>query len=120
MKDEEQIKKLGTSNPFTVPEGYFESLTSQVMDKLSDTQEEPVKLAMPTRWDKIKPWVYMAAMFVGAAIIIRVASGSKDVSATPQTDVENTSNVFIDEMFDMSMIDDYSLYVYLTDASREY
>ncbi|KAA6305576.1 hypothetical protein EZS27_042772, partial [termite gut metagenome] len=43
-----------------------------------------------------------------------------DISIITQVDVENISDEFIDEMLDMSMIDDYSLYVYLTDASREY
>ncbi|KAA6310992.1 hypothetical protein EZS27_037801 [termite gut metagenome] len=126
MNDEEKIlKRLGTSNHFTVPDGYFENLTSQVMDKLSDVRREPVKMKMPTKWDKIKPWVYMAAMFIGAAFIIRIASWKNapvddDISVITQVDAENISDEFIDEMLDMSMIDDYSLYVYLTDASREY
>jgi hypothetical protein len=127
MKDEEKIvKRQGTSNPFTVPEGYFENLTSQVMNKLSDVQREPVRMRRSTRWDRIKPWMYMTAIFIGAALIIRVVSwrnapvDNDDVSIITQADAENISDEFIDEMLDMSMIDDYSLYVYLTDASREY
>lgn len=125
MTKKKILKGLGTSNHFTVPDGYFENLTSQVMDKLSDVRRESVKMKMPTKWDKIKPWVYMAAMFIGAAFIIRIASWKNvpvddDISIITQVDVENISDEFIDEMLDMSMIDDYSLYVYLTDASREY
>jgi hypothetical protein len=121
MKEEgEVLKRIGTSNHFTTPEGYFENLTSQVMDKLSDTQREPVKMRMPTKWDPIKPWLYMTAMFIGAAVIIRIASwqntlvDNDNASISIHVDTANISDEFIDEMLDMSMIDDYSLYVYLT------
>ena len=35
MKEEDKLlRKVGTTNPFTVPEGYFENLTSEVMNRL--------------------------------------------------------------------------------------
>ena len=36
MKEEDEIlRKVGTGNAFKVPEGYFENLTSEVMDNPS-------------------------------------------------------------------------------------
>ena len=40
MKEEDKIqKKIGTENPFRVPEGYFENLTSEVMNRLPEKEE---------------------------------------------------------------------------------
>lgn len=67
----------------------------------------------------------MAAMFVGAALIIRVASTDnrpaevKDVAAVETIDTEVVSDEMIDMALDRAMMDDYSLYVYLSDANVE-
>ena len=40
MNEEEYLNsKLGKKNPFTVPEGYFEQLTAQVMEKLPEKKQ---------------------------------------------------------------------------------
>ena len=74
-----------------------------------------------TMWERAKPWVYMAAMFVGAALIIRVASSNhapaaSDCMAADETEVEME---YIDMAVDNTMLDDYSLYVYLADSDAE-
>ena len=64
----------------------------------------------------------MAAMFAGAALIIRVASADRqpasnaDYVAAEETDKEMR---YINEVVDNSMLDDYSLYVYLSDMEAE-
>jgi hypothetical protein len=125
MKEEDiLLKKLGKEDSFKVPGGYFENLTSEVMNKLPEKEkvvfkEEPVSI-----WTRLKPLLYMAAMFVGAALIIRVASSDRksvadiDVAAT-EIETEVISDEMIDMALDRAMLDDYSLYVYLSDASVE-
>ena len=40
MKEEDKIlKKIGTENPFRVPDGYFENLTSEVMNRLPEKEK---------------------------------------------------------------------------------
>lgn len=125
MKEEDTLlKKLCKENSFKVPDGYFENLTSEVMNKLPEKEkvvfeEEPV-----STWTRLKPLLYMAAMFVGAALIIRVASADhKSVAVDEVTVTEVDTEVISDEMIDVAldraMLDDYSLYVYLSDASVE-
>ena len=125
MKEEDiLLKKLGKENSFKVPDGYFENLTSEVMNKLPEKEKVVFKEESVSTWTRLKPLLYMAAMFVGAALIIRVASSDRksvadiDVAAT-EIETEVVSDEMIDMALDRAMLDDYSLYVYLSDASVE-
>ena len=125
MKEEDiLLKKLGKENSFKVPDGYFENLTSEVMNKLPEKEKVVFKEEPVSTWTRLKPLLYMAAMFVGAALIIRVASSDRksvadiDVAVT-EIETEVISDEMIDMALDRAMLDDYSLYVYLSDASVE-
>ncbi|KAA6348585.1 hypothetical protein EZS27_003995 [termite gut metagenome] len=118
------LKKVGTDNYFMVPQNYFESLPERIMDKFP-----PIKV--PSRkvkktfsvWKKWRPWAY-AAVFAGVALIVGIVFLQNDLLDTKygngiltQIDTENISDEFIDEMLNISLMDDYSLYVYLTNTS---
>lgn len=124
MKEENTLlKKIGKEPSFKVPEGYFENLTSEVMNKLPEKEKVNLKEVPVTTWTRMKPFVYLAAMFVGAALIIRVASSDHKPEADDATvappDTEVVSDQMIDVAVDATMMDDYSLYVYLNDANAE-
>lgn len=123
MKEEDNIlKRVGKENPFRVPDGYFEHLTSKVMDSLPEKEAPAFLQHEPTRWERIKPWLYMAAMFAGAALILRVATwGEKEIptGTSLAADDSETEEQYISTVLDNSMLDDYSLYVYLTDVDSE-
>lgn len=124
MKEEDKLlKKIGTENPFRVPEGYFEGFTSDLMSRLPEKEKTDVHRE-PTTWEKVRPWLYMAAMFIGAALIIRVASPGETVPngqqqqqiAADESDIEME---YIRTAIENTMMDDYSLYVYLSDENAE-
>ena len=126
MKEEDTLlKKLGKENSFKVPEGYFENLTSEVMNKLPEKEKVTLKEEPVSTWTRLKPLLYMAAMFIGAALIIRVASSNHqpttagDHLTANEAATEVVSDEYIDVALDRSMLDDYSLYVYLSDATAE-
>lgn len=123
MKEEDKLlDKVGTDTPFTVPEGYFEQLTANVMRTLPEKQPDTYVAKAPTMWQRVKPWTYMAAMFVGAALIVRIAShspnpfGSNTIAET-EVDSDMAYDEYIDNAVDRAMLDEYSLYIYLSDAS---
>ena len=121
MREEENIlKKVGTENPFKVPEGYFENLTSEIMAFIPE--ETPTKVVkMPTLWDRMKPWANMAAMFVGAAMLIRIGSSSNEPAITNQLALDDNEleMEYISTIVDGAMMDDYSLYMFLSDMNEE-
>ena len=60
MKEEQYLKeKLGKENPFRVPDGYFDSLTSQVMARVDAEQKQQAGPKARTVW--LRPVLYAAA-----------------------------------------------------------
>jgi len=112
MKEEDNIlKKVGKKNSFKVPEGYFENLTSEVMGKLPE-KEGPAfeEVKQPTMWIRMKPLLYMAN---------HQPTTAGDHLTANEAATEVVSDEYIDVALDRSMLDDYSLYVYLSDATAE-
>ncbi|GBU06742.1 hypothetical protein AwDysgo_00730 [Bacteroidales bacterium] len=69
----EDIDQITKTNPFKVPEAYFENFSTQLMSSLPDVvKEEPQEVKL---WQKMKPWVYMAAMFIGMTLMIKIFIG---------------------------------------------
>ena len=92
------------------------------MNRLPEKEKLAFEQKEPTMWERVKPWAYMAAMFVGAALIIRVASSDRTPAATDRmaADETETEMEYIQHgRWNNSMLDDYSLYVYLADSDAE-
>ena len=117
-KEDNILRKAGTGNPFRVPEHYFEDFTQELMSKLPEKEPMP-EWSEPILWQRVKPWVYMTAMFCGIMLSVRVFVGEPDKDEFPaisQTEVENLPDEDWEIMIDHIMMDDYTLYQYLTDA----
>ena len=123
MKAEDSLlNRVGKKQSFDVPEGYFEHLASEVMAHLPEKEPIALKNEPITLWTKLKPFVYMAAMFVGAALIIRVASSRYEQlvgDSTQDGEADIVTEQLIDIAVSGSMMDDYSLYVYLNEDFAE-
>lgn len=72
MKEEDKIiKTFGKDSGMTVPDGYFDSFYQNMMDKLP--QEPPVAENRPVSvWQRVRPYLYMAAMFAGIWLTMKV------------------------------------------------
>ena len=52
MKEEDyMLKKIGTENAFHVPEGYFENLTSEIMNRLPEKEKPASEKKEVTMWE---------------------------------------------------------------------
>ena len=68
-----KLDSLKGRQPFRVPEGYFEGLTEDIMCRLPEkTVEEPKVVSL---FERAKPFLYLAAMFVGIVVIINTYKG---------------------------------------------
>lgn len=72
-----KLDELKERNPFRVPDGYFENFTENMMSRLP---EKPVKEPkVISIYDRVKPWLYMAAAFVGLIILFNVLNKTTGV-----------------------------------------
>lgn len=77
-KKSNNLDLLKENNPFKVPEGYMEGLTSQIMDQLPEKIiREPQKV---TLMDRVRPWLYLAAVFAGLGLFFNLLVGEGDPS----------------------------------------
>ena len=117
-KEDNILRKAGTSNPFRVPDHYFENFTQELMNKLPEKEPMPL-MSEPTLWQRVNPWIYMTAMFCGIMLSVRVFVGEPQKDEFPaisQIEAENLTDEDWEIMIDHIMMDDYSLYQYLTNA----
>lgn len=118
-KEDNILKKAGTDNPFSVPDHYFEDFSWNLMAKLPE--KEPLPLPEePTLWQRVKPWIYMAAMFCGIMLSVRVFVREPQKEEIPHINVADAENIPDEDweiIIDRIMMDDYTIYQYLTDAN---
>ena len=117
--DRDLINKFGRKHAFRTPEGYFADFTSKLIDRLPGKEVAPEpQISM---WQRVKPWLYMAAMFCGLMFMVRMVVGGDKTSEKYQYE-ESISGIpveDIDYIMDKTMLDDYTLYQYLTVADFE-
>ena len=122
MKEKLNLPITDPQSGFRLPDGYFDALTQRVMDCLPSDEASLSAAPQPeeiTLWQRVRPWIYLAALFAGAAFIIRVASPSPQEKADrlAREESEAEEMEYINNALDGAMMDDYSLYVYLADES---
>lgn len=113
------LGKIGKENPFRVPENYFEGFTQELMEKLPAKEAVP-QVETPTLWLRFKPWLYMAAMFCGIMLSVRIFVGEPKEETFPITlqDAEMLLDEEWENMVRRTFIDNYEIYEYLTEADN--
>ncbi len=103
--------KMGRRNPFTVPDGYFDKLAAQVMEKLP---EEKPRVALIKR---LRPLLYAAAcaclLFVSATIYRHATVEVQEPARASLTKTTTTDDDYLEEAADYAMIDNYDIYACL-------
>lgn len=126
MKEENYlIEKVGKENPFRVPEGYFDTLTSQIMAKVEaegvearDIQPVKEKRAKVV-W--LRPVLYAAASVCALFIsVVAYQNYSDQGAAAPAQAVvadnhQTVTDDYFDEVADYVMLDNQDIYACLSD-----
>ena len=123
MEEKYLIEKVGKENPFRVPEGYFDTLSSQIMAKVEAEGVAPrdIKAGKEKRakvlW--LRPVLYAAASVCALFIsVLAYQSPSDDgVAAPTQTVVANNQMLmddYFDEAADYVMLDNQDIYACLS------
>lgn len=117
MKDDKDLMtRCGKENPFRTPEGYFEHFNERLMTSLPEMESPaigPVHISLFTR---IKPWFYMAAMFVSTIFIVQglMYVQKRHLPDNTSTLAEEIYTEEADHFMSTSLYNEYALYSYLT------
>ena len=96
------LERFGADTHFTVPEGYFDSLTNRVMARIAERRR---RRRLVWRWAA-------AALLAGC-----VAAGGLLFENRYKTQMADADNIqYIEDALDYSMIDNMSIESYLTEA----
>ncbi len=69
---ENKLKSAFGKDPgFTIPEGYFDSFYKEMGEKLPPYKAAP-EAAPLSKWQRVKPYLYLAAMFAGIWMTMKV------------------------------------------------
>lgn len=110
----------GNDNPFTVPEGYFESLSDSIMSSLPEQQTHVVAMGNNSWKRKIAAAVAVAAS-VAVVISVSITGGfrlgatqlANGGSVDDSEQVSSTEYTVVDEMANYAMLDNVDMYAYV-------
>lgn len=146
MKPIDLTNPNARKSPFKVPEGYFENFTEQMMSRLPEasgagndaakarpvlmvstngtvkataTPQEAQPAPRVTLFDRVKPYLYLAATIGGLAFGVHVFQYQQRLTvhkdATVATLTTEQANAYVDDVFDYAMIDDHDVFACATD-----
>lgn len=118
-KGEDILKKINRNDGMTVPEGFFEDFAAKMEAMLPERPEaeQPRRIEHRTTWQRIRPYVYMAAMFAGIWCMLKMFTmmgpGNIDLSIDKNhilTDALSDDNFvyeyIIDDLNDSELFDE--------------
>lgn len=116
MKKEESkiLDKLGKNPGFKVPENYFNDFNAKFLESLPEVKiTEEVK---PTMWVRVRPFIYMAAMFAGVWLMMNIFSIGKSSASSEQRAAQISAGVAVeknaDELINYGSVSDYDIMTY--------
>ena len=68
-QDKDILSKLGKDAGFKVPDNYFADFNKKLLESLPEPNITPQ--LKPSLWLRVRPYVYMAAMFAGLSCTMR-------------------------------------------------
>ncbi len=122
MNEEKKIlEQFGKDNHFTVPEGYFDTLTSRIMSNIpaEETKVVSIDRRHKTGWLR---WTGLAAACMAGAIVgFNMLERTNSTDKQPYANNTQTtygystySNEYQEEMLDYAMVDYNDVYNYLS------
>ncbi len=113
------MKKINRNDGMTVPEGFFEDFAAKMEAMLPERPEaeQPRRIEHRTTWQRVRPYVYMAAMFAGIWCMLKMFTmmgpGNIDLSIDKNhilTDALSDDNFvyeyIIDDLNDSELFDE--------------
>lgn len=111
--------QFGNKRPFKVPDGYFECLTSQIVDNLPEKSLDgsAIKLSKPSVW-RVWRYITVAACICGVifGVTAYLYNAPKGIEHTLHSSVtDDTYYDVVDYVTDYGMMDNDDIYALLSE-----
>lgn len=110
-------ERAGMGKPFKVPEGYFDSLVPEIMERIPQRQRKPALI--------IRMWRPVACAACAAAAVVcaltfglKGGSDSQTASAENQqlaSQIELSQEEYLERVADYAMMDNYDIYAFVSE-----
>lgn len=112
-EDKDILSKIGRNDGMKVPDGYFADFARRMAEELPQRPELARMISgVPPRslWERVRPYVYMAAMFAGVWCMLKMFTGiSTGNSLTPMENNPIMAEAFSnDDFMNEYVLDDVS------------
>lgn len=119
-EDKDILSKIGRDDGIRVPEGYFADFARRMADELPyrpELAEMGAGVPPRTMWERVRPYVYMAAMFAGVWCMLKMFTGisgtgtlapmeSNPIMAEALGNDYFMNNYLLDEVSDRDIMDE--------------
>ncbi len=114
MKEKQDIlDRINRRSGMTVPEHYFADFSAEMMSRLPEMPSEASEKVLPLSvWQRMRPYIYLAAMFCGVWLMMWLFNDISGRIGTPS--MEN--NPILAEGFSSDQFYDY----YISDGIDQY
>lgn len=118
VKELEQ--KFGKRIPFRVPDNYFDNFTSELMEKLPNTEGRVIRM-QTTIWHRLRPTMIVAATVLAAAFCVNFYFNRADHNNLKQANkqvignTQQSSYSAFDQAADYTMLDNEQIYAYVSE-----
>ena len=108
-KKSEILSQIGRDPGFKVPDNYFADFADKMASSLPEREFVTVK--PKTTWEKVRPYVYMAAMFGGIWCMMYMFNMMRENTTpfTPSFAEAFRSETFVDDFVLTKSFDEYDL-----------
>lgn len=105
-EDKDILDKINRKSGMTVPDNYFADFAEKMMQQLPEKQE-PIIAKPPTLWQRVRTYVYLAAMFAGIWCMVKMVNLMG--SSTPGTPASfaQSEQILAQALEDETFIDEY-------------
>ena len=112
-KKSDILSQIGRESGFNVPENYFDNFAKEMENILP--KHEVIPEVKPSKWNKIRPYVYMTAMFAGIWCMMWIfndlaGNNGNKYNSTIVAGFQSTEN--INEFMLHGDISEYDIYTY--------
>lgn len=105
MKDDKNIlDKVDRKSGMTTPDNYFADFAEKMIQSLPE-KKEPIITQPVTTWQRIRPFVYLVAMFAGVWCMVKMVNL---ITSNPASGLsQSTEQIVAEAIQDESFIEEY-------------